>query len=430
MAHSSPAYRLVTNPAELQSVAAALDNTRLIGLDIETTGLNSRRDRMRLLSLSCETIGDNRFAYLVDVFKVNPCMLFDVLAGKELVIHNAAFDLAFLSGMGFSAGIVHDTMMLSRLLYAGENVRHRLGDCAARELAQNIDKAEQTSDWSGMLTAAQLEYAARDVEILPSLYAALSGKIRAAQLGRVAAIEQRCLPAIVWMGGKGVAFDRDAWHALARTAHKDAERLGMKLNQDAPPKPGELFDAAWNWDSPVQVKDALAAAGCQVDDTGDDTLAAANHPLADLLRQYRDARKRCTTYGTAWLKHIADDGRVYASWRQLGAASGRMSCSDPNMQQLPRGEYRRCVVAPPGRVLVKADYSQIELRIAAKVSGDQALLDAYLRGEDLHSITAKNVLGIHEVTKEDRQLAKALNFGLLYGMGARGSGSTPRVSTT
>jgi DNA polymerase-1 len=97
-----------------------------------------------------------------------------------------------------------------------------------------------------------------------------------------------------------------------------------------------------------------------------------------------------------------------------------MACGSPNMQNLPRGEYRKCVAAPPGRVLVKADYSQIELRIAAKVSGDKALTAAYERGDDLHTLTARQVLGIAEVTREHRQLAKALNFGLLYGMGANG----------
>jgi DNA polymerase-1 len=157
--------------------------------------------------------------------------------------------------------------------------------------------------------------------------------------------------------------------------------------------------------------------GCPVESTADEVLATLDHPVAALLRQCRDAQKRCTTYGAGWLDHVAPDGRVYPHWRQLGAASGRMSCSDPNMQQLPRGEYRRCVAAPAGRVLVKADYSQIELRIAAKVSGDEALLDAYRRGEDLHTRTARTVLGVENVTKDHRQLAKALNFGLLYGMG-------------
>jgi DNA polymerase-1 len=152
----------------------------------------------------------------------------------------------------------------------------------------------------------------------------------------------------------------------------------------------------------------------------DDSLAKLDHPLAALLRDYRDARKKCTTYGKDWLKHVASDGRVYASWRQLGASSGRMSCSAPNLQQLPRGSYRKCFVAPAGRVLVKADYSQIELRISAKVSGDKNMLTAYQRGDDLHTLTAQRVLGVTSVTKEQRHLAKAVNFGLLYGMGAKG----------
>jgi DNA polymerase-1 len=112
---------------------------------------------------------------------------------------------------------------------------------------------------------------------------------------------------------------------------------------------------------------------------------------------------------------------VYAGWRQLGANSGRMACTAPNLQNLPRDvRYRRCFVAPPGRVLVKADYSQIELRIAAQVAGEDRMIAAYRRGDDLHTLTARTLLGTTDVTKADRQLAKAVNFGLLYGMGARG----------
>jgi DNA polymerase-1 len=98
-----------------------------------------------------------------------------------------------------------------------------------------------------------------------------------------------------------------------------------------------------------------------------------------------------------------------------------MACSKPNLQNLPRdARYRRCFAAPPGRVLVKADYSQIELRIAAKVAGEGRMIEAYRRGEDLHALTARQILGKQDVTGADRQLAKAVNFGLLYGMGARG----------
>jgi DNA polymerase-1 len=412
---------LVDTPDRLNMVVLAADNSKIVGLDLETTGLDPGRDRIRLLSLSTDTVGDGRFTYLVDAFRVDPAPLWEVLSDKELVIHNAAFDLAFLRAMGFTANTVHDTMLLSQLVYAGKDARHRLGDCAERELHKTIDKTEQLSDWSQNLTMEQIEYAVRDVDLLVELYDILAQKIHAAKLSAAAGTEMRCLPAVVWMSQQGVWFDRDVWQCLATVAAHDAESICQELNTAAPSKPGTLegFEH-WNWDSPQQVKEALAIAGCQVEDTADDTLAAVEHPLATLVRRYRDARKRSTTYGSDWLKHVASDGRIYPSWRQIGAASGRMSCSDPNMQQLPRGEYRKCIIAPAGRVLVKADYSQIELRIAAKVSGDEALLEAYLRGEDLHARTARNVLGIQEVTKQHRQLAKALNFGLLYGMGARG----------
>jgi DNA polymerase-1 len=182
-----------------------------------------------------------------------------------------------------------------------------------------------------------------------------------------------------------------------------------------------MFGSGWKWDSPKDVAAALKAAGCAVPNTDDDTLAALDLPLANLLRHYRAAKKRATTYGPQWLKNSYAASRVYAGWRQLGASSGRMSCARPNVQNLPRDpRYRQCFAAPPGRALVKADYSQIELRIAAKVANETAMIEAYRRGDDLHTLTARAVLGKSDVTRADRQLAKAVNFGLLYGMGARG----------
>jgi DNA polymerase-1 len=139
-----------------------------------------------------------------------------------------------------------------------------------------------------------------------------------------------------------------------------------------------------------------------------------------LLRAYRAAKKRATTYGPTWVKNSYAGGRVYAGWHQLGAASGRTICAKPNLQNLPRDvRYRRCIVAPPGRTLVKGDYSQIELRLAAKIAGERAMIDAYRQGEDLHTLTARTILGQAAVSTADRQLAKAVNFGLIYGMGAK-----------
>jgi DNA polymerase I-like protein with 3'-5' exonuclease and polymerase domains len=414
-----PAYQLVREQAELTSVVQALAESVRVGVDTETTGLNPRTDRVRLLSLATD-----RGTWLVDCFAVDPGPLWDALSGRPLVCHNGIFDLQFLAPLGFAPNAVHDTMLLSRLLHGTRHTRgfHGLGECAARELGRCLDKAEQKSDWSGQLTRGQLDYAALDAHVLLPLYEALDGKARAAGLAQVAEIERRCLPAVAWLSASGIGFDPAAWSVLAAEATAKAEGLARDLDAAAPSRPGHLMKAgAWNWRSPAQVREAFALLGHSLDSTDDDALAGVDHPLAGLVRQYRSARKLVSTYGPTWAGPALYGGRIYAGWQQVGADSGRMACKAPNLQNLPRNErYRQCFVAPDGRVLVKGDYSQIELRIAARVSGDPAMLDAYLAGQDLHALTAQRVLGVAEVTKEQRQLSKAINFGLLYGMGVKG----------
>jgi DNA polymerase-1 len=151
-------------------------------------------------------------------------------------------------------------------------------------------------------------------------------------------------------------------------------------------------------------------------------LYANEHGFISALRQYRKASKLANTYGAGWLESgFYRDGRVHASWRQVRAATGRMACDHLNLQNIPRsGPLRSYIRAPEARVFVIADYSQIELRIAAKISGDTEMLAAYTEGRDLHTLTARSLTGREDVTKDDRKLAKAVNFGLLYGMGAKG----------
>jgi DNA polymerase-1 len=417
-----PFYLLVNDRATLNAVAAAIEETVVVGLDLETTGLNPRRDRTRLLSLSLDTVDGGRFSYLIDCFRIEPGPLFEPLAVKPLVIHNSAFDLAFLHRLGFTPGaMVHDTMLLAQVLSAGTHDRHTLAACCERYLKRPLDKVEQQSDWSGSLTQDQLIYAATDVDVLAPLLKVLTAEIQAAGLAYAADIEQRCLLALVWLARSGVTFDREAWLTLAHGAELEAKALEKQLDCTAPQRPGFLTGGSWDWNSAADIKEVLTVVGCAVDSTGDDILAALDHPLPALLRKYRSAQKRVTTYGDSWVRHVEADSRVYPQWWQLGAASGRMACSRPNLQQVPRAvAYRDCIQAPAGRVLVKADYSQIELRIAAKVSGDRALLEAYQARLDLHVLTAQHVLGVAKVTKEHRQLAKAVNFGLLYGMGPTG----------
>ncbi len=412
-------YTLITDPSILPRVLQAVSESAHVGVDTETSGLDPRADRIRLLSLATD-----RGLFLIDCFAVDPRPLLGALPGRPLIFHNAPFDLGFLGRLSFVPGVVHDTMLLSRLLHGTRHPRgfHGLAACALRELGLAMDKAEQTSDWSGTLTADQLRYAARDAEVLAPLFAALDAQVGDANLGQVAEIERRCLPAVAWMSDRGVDFDAHAWAALAVEAAANAKRLAAELHAAAPECPGYLLGmGGWDWESPKQVREALALLGFTVDGTDDDTLAAVPHPFAALLRDYRSASKLATTYGTGWTKDSLHGGRLYPAWSQLGSDSGRMSCRSPNAQNLPRDKrYRKCFVASAGRVLVKADYSQVELRIAAKVANEERMLAAYRAGEDLHTLTAQHVLGASEVTKEQRQLAKAVNFGLLYGMGVKG----------
>jgi DNA polymerase-1 len=397
----------------------ALGEVDLVGLDTETTGLDPRRDRLRLIQLAID-----KRVIVVDVFVVDPTPLWGALAAKALVAHHAEFDLQFLATRCFAPGVVHDTMLLSQLLHGTHRPKrfHSLEQVAHRETGWLLNKKEQTSDWTGSLSTDQLRYAAHDAAVLVPLFRQLDAKVRQSGQSEVADIERRCLPAVAWLAQSGVPFDREAWEAIALEAGAEAERLADRLDADAPEVDGRLLrEGAVNWSSPAQVIRVFARLGIPLTSVGDEALAATCHPLADLLREYRAACKRANTYGVGWSKDSFRDGRLYVGWKQIGADSGRMACAAPNVQNLPRDRrYRACFRAPIGRVLVKADYSQIELRIGCKVSGDRALLHAYRRGEDLHAATARNVLGAAEVTKQHRQLAKALNFGLLYGMGARG----------
>jgi DNA polymerase-1 len=418
---SLPSYRLVSDPAEVPQVLQALDGSTLVGLDIETTGLDPHTDRIRLLTLHTDAVDGGRFTYVVDCFQVVPRPLFELLAERPLVGHNLLFDLQFLMRLGFEPGPVRDTMLMSQLLHAGEaGAQHTLADCARRDLGRDLDKTHQTTDWSRPLTAEMMAYAALDVETALDLYLVLGDRIREASLARVADLEHRALPCVAWMGLAGAPFERNAWSVLAEEAAAEAAALSDQLDAAATQDSTKLFTER-NWNSSEQVRQALALAGCEVAATSDAVLASLDHPLAEVIRLYRAARKRATTYGAAWLRHVTPDGRVYAKWWQASTAAGRMSCSKPNLQQIPQDtRYRRCVAAPPGRLLVKADYSQIELHIAALISEDRAMLDAYRGGIDLHVLTAQRMLGKQYVSKAERQIAKSANFGLLYGMGARG----------
>jgi DNA polymerase-1 len=289
------------------------------------------------LSLCCDTVDTGTVTYVVDCFEVDPSPLWPALAAVPIVGHNLLFDLQFLAAQsGFEPGECRDSMLMSQVLYAGDRrAKHNLAACVEREWGEVVDKTEQTSDWSADLTPAQLTYAARDAELTRRLHDALAPKLAEAKLTDAAAIENRALPAVAWLASAGVAFDKDAWQALATEAAAEAERLEGELDAVAPKRAqGEMFVSGWKWDSPQHVAEALKAIGNPVAGTADDTLAALDHPLAGLLRDYRSAKKRATTYGPKWLKGSDWRGRVYAGWRQCGAAPGRMAARRSGLSTL------------------------------------------------------------------------------------------------
>jgi DNA polymerase-1 len=408
------AHRLIVSAAGLAEVEKAVRQSQRVAVDCETTELSPRTGRVRLLTLATD-----EQVYIIDTFTVDPSPLWPTLVERELILHNAAFDAAFLHRIGLdtSACTIHDTLILSSLLTAGDfSQRNTLEAVAERYLGIALDKSHQQADWSLELTPDMLAYAASDASATRDVYSRLQQAIDTAGLRAVADLEHRCLPTVLWLSRSGVGFDRDAWMALAEKKEREAKELKEQLGNLSPPKPD---GSPWNWNSPKQVTAAFAALGIALESTAEETLAAVDHPLADALRHYRVATKLAGTYGCAWLDYIGDDGRIRCTWKQTGAKTGRMACGSPNLQNLPKDlAYRRCFIAPPGRMLIKADYSQIELRIAAKVAGEQKMIEAFVRGEDLHKLTAQQLTGKKEVTKKERDLAKPVNFGLIYGLGA------------
>ena len=406
------AFDVVTSASELAAALAFLrECSEPIGVDVETTGLNPRRDRLRLVSVATST-----GVLVVDVDRVRPDELLVVLNEKHLVFHHAAFDLSFLRHFvpGFGK-TVFDTMLASQVLDAGhppEKGFHSLARVCERHLGVDLDKALQVSDWSGALSGEQLRYAALDAAVLLPLHERLGEKLLEADLVDTMELESRCLSGIVAMSAAGVPFDEWRWIHRVSEDDRDSVRALKRLETVALEYGGNGI----NWNSGPQIKGFFLRRGLSLADTQRDTLSRLTDPVATALVAYKEAASAVSRYGADFAEVVG--GRIFPSWHQIGAASGRMSCSSPNLQALPRDKrYRSCIRAKEGYALVATDLSQIELRIAAKISGDQRLRGIFQNRQDLHTITAQSILGLKEVTKEQRQLAKALNFGLLYGMG-------------
>ncbi|MDB5101496.1 MAG: DNA-directed polymerase [Cyanobacteria bacterium RYN_339] len=423
---SAPPRTIIRDGQALAALVPRLLEAEAIAVDTETTALSPFDGRMRLLSLG---LPDETF--LIDAFDVPDLSALARVFNSPKpfkVLHNAKFDQRWLlHHHGLVLAGVFDTMLASQLL--GEHHEHSLVAVVGNELGQALDKAQQLSDWSRELSELQLTYAARDVEVLLPLRQVLRKKLLDAGLARVAAIEFGVVGVVAAMENAGVYLDVVGWHAVLAGMKVQHEALSRELQELLLPTRKQLalipeVAPGINLNSTQQMRSALAELGIDVPDTHEGTLLQVKdrHPIIPKILEYRGLQKAISSYGEGLLAHIHPaTGRIHANFQQLVTTTGRFSCSSPNLQNIPATpEYRACFTAPAGFKLVVADYSQIELRILAEISADVAFRRAFEQKLDLHKMTASEMFWVpyDEVTKQQRNQAKGINFGLVYGRGA------------
>jgi DNA polymerase I-like protein with 3'-5' exonuclease and polymerase domains len=441
-----------------------LDKAEVVAFDVETTGLVPVVGGLRLLQLTAL----EQPVVVIDLWELSKDEWADLRGWcskqrRVWVAHNAVFDLGWLQEHRVELnGDVRCTMLASRLTSNGlPNLRHGLAPVLERHMQIAISKEEQRSDWSApLLTESQVTYAARDVYELIRLYYVLLSKIQKGKLSAAYAMECAALPVLAHMQRSGLPFSRQKLEELQAYYEERIETLGKEFveqldaaltDEDKLPRDedgsynlrakasgsiraGTKVEAGFNLNSPKQLLDkfALLLGEAPVDEkTGKGSVSvsalrgySADHTVVQTYLGWKKAEKRRQMV-VALMKHQHADGFIRASYMQLGADTGRMSCRNPNLQQVPRDKgFRAAAEAPDGWSFVVADFGQMELRLAAAVSKDKRMTKAFQDGEDLHTITAA---AIYPEPTEDsaelklrRQVAKSANFGLLYGSGAKG----------
>lgn len=437
---------------------STLDDALFVAFDVETTGLQPKFGGLRLLQLAtfgkspvvldCWSFSDEDWITLEEFCSIS----------RQWLAHNAVFDLGWLQEHEiYPEGKIYCSMLASRILTNGlPNLKHGLQHVVHRYLGQDISKEEQRSDWSGDLRVEQIEYAAKDVVVLTQLWEQITKRMATGALMPAWELECKALPAMAQLWRTGLPFNKEMLVKLIEDLYIENVEVGEKFIEDfdaaLPPehklhrgldgkllyqtKPGpkgkKVDPNVFNLNSPAQLlKKFTALLGEPPMDMKNGKPSASRSALqeyvgdhkvvADYLRWKKVEKRR--QMAETLLKNYSADGFIRASYMQLGADTGRMSCISPNLQQVPRDpRFRAAVQAPAGWKLVVADYGQMELRLAAAEAQDDLMTQVFQQGEDLHTMTAVQIYGVEpdEVTKEQRQIAKSANFGLLYGSGAKG----------
>lgn len=378
------------------------------------------------------------------------------LANKELNVygHNLAFDVKCLIASGVQVlGTLYDSMIASRLIHQGKGqVKHGLGELAKRVLGRVIDKSLQAQDWmTADLTPADIEYAMNDVRITWECSHALHEQIFSSGLVEVYRLECALIPVVAQMELNGLYVDQQVLNSAAEfytcsknegvsfyiqllddelqaAGHPGLPRLesgefNLNVKTSGSVRLGTKVLAGFNCSSVTQNANYWKLLGIEpVNEAGKVSLDKKNlalfrtYPIVRAYEFFKKADKRAAM-ATNLQGHVGGDGRIHAQFMPLQTATGRFSCSNPNLQQIPRDpEFRTAFCPAPGMAMVVADYAAMELRYLAAVSRCGPMLDAFNSGADLHTRTAGLMYQKPdaEVTKEERTAAKACNFGLAY----------------
>ena len=442
------AHRTILTEDELRDLVLKLEGVDLAGFDTVCDGEEPMSSQLVGLAFA---FGDEAvYLPFAHVYPGHPAQLDTDRALHMLkpwlerddcrkVGENVKFDSHVLANHGIRlAGCVHDTLLESYVLEVHE--RHDLGSLAQRHCGwttlgydEVTGKGAARIAFSAVEVGRAAQYAAERTDCALALHELLFAKIeRDEKLSFVyTKIEMPVLPVLYRMERNGVLLDKDKLEAQSH-----------ELGKDILEKESRAYDAAgqpFNLGSPKQIQEILfdrlrlpvkKKTPSGQPSTDEDSLAelALDHPLPKLILEHRALSKLKSTYADKLPKSVnRKTGRVHTTYSQTTAVTGRLSSNDPNLQNIPirtvaGRRIRECFIAAAGAKIVSADYSQIELRIMAHLSGDENLRRAFAEGEDIHRATAAEVFGLplSQVDSDQRRIAKVINFGLIYGMSSFG----------
>ncbi|HOZ36898.1 MAG TPA: DNA polymerase I [bacterium] len=441
-------YILIDSEEKLEKFLQELGKQKIFAIDTETNGLDPFQADLIGVSFSWEEgkgyylpMGRN-FQFSISNFQLLFSRLREILfnEGIKKIGHNIKFDMETLAGAGLELkGVEFDTMVASYLLNPGSR-QHNLDAVVFTEFGYEMTPIEYLiGKGKNQITMDQVDikrvadYAIEDADYTWRLYKRLDKQLVKNNLRDLMdKIETPLIPVLAGMEKNGMLVDVKFLNKMNREVGERVVELEKQIYK--------LAGRQFNVRSPLQLKEILfdemgiSKLGLAKTKTGISTAASeldklqGAHPIIDLILEHRELSKLKSTYTDSLPELInSKTGRIHTSFNQTVTATGRLSSSEPNLQNIPiRTELgkkiRQAFVAPKGKKIVAVDYSQIELRVAAAMSGDPKMLAAFKNKEDIHRRTAAEVFGVkpEEVIPEMRRKAKEVNFGVLYGLGARG----------